>query len=73
MIKKIDECRNNPENSFRTKVGEHIPSVSTISPFKNIENKHDLYRCRDCMKNVCESLREYAMEIIIFKNKKGIH
>ena len=26
LIENIDGCKNNPENSFRTKVGEHIPS-----------------------------------------------
>ena len=25
LIKKIDECANNPENSSNTKIGEHIP------------------------------------------------
>ena len=25
-IEKIDECKNNPENSSTKKVGEHIPS-----------------------------------------------
>ena len=44
-IEKIDGCTNNPENSFTTKVGEHIlPSFSgsTILSFKSIENKHEL-------------------------------
>ena len=39
IIEKIDGCKNNPENSFVTKVGEYIPSgfsMSTISSFKNI-------------------------------------
>ena len=34
LIRKIDGCKNNPENSLTTKVGEHIPSgfsMSTIS------------------------------------------
>ena len=38
LIEKIDGCKNNPENSFTTKVGKHIPSgfsVSSISSFKN--------------------------------------
>ena len=26
LIEKIDGCKNNPENSFTTKVGKHIPS-----------------------------------------------
>ena len=53
LIEKIDECKNNPENSFTTKVSEHIPSgfsMSTILSFKSIENKHDIFRGRDCMK-----------------------
>ena len=56
MIEKIDGCKNNPENSSTTKVSEHIPpgfSMSTISSFTNIENKHDVYRGKDCMKKFC--------------------
>ena len=37
------DCKNNPENSFTTKLGEHIPSgflMFRISSLKNIENKH---------------------------------
>ena len=26
LIQKFDECKNNPENSFTTKVRKHIPS-----------------------------------------------
>ena len=39
LIGKIDECKNNLENSSTTKVGEHIPSGFA---FKSIENKHDV-------------------------------
>ena len=63
MCKKIGECKNNPENSFTKKVGKNIPSafsMSTISSFKNIENKHDVYISKDCF----WSLREHAMRII---------
>ena len=45
-IEKIDGCKNNSENSFTTKIRKHIPSgfsMSTISSFRNIENKHDPY------------------------------
>ena len=44
-LKKIDGCKNNPEKSSTTKVGEHILSgfsMSKISSLKNIENKHDV-------------------------------
>ena len=44
--------------------------MSTTSSFKSIENKHDVYRGKDCMKNFCESLRDHAMKIINFKKKK---
>ena len=70
LTKKFDECKNNPKNSFTTKVGKHIPSgfsMSTISSFKSIENKHVVYRGKDCMKIFCKFLREHAMEIINFK------
>ena len=36
--------------------------MSTMSEFKSIENKHDVYRGRDSMKKFCESLREHVME-----------
>ena len=43
--------------------------MSTISSFKNIENKY-VYRGQDCMKKFCESLKEHAMKIINLKKKK---
>ena len=73
MIEKINECKNNHENSPTTKVSEHIPSdfqMSAITLFRNIENKHDVYRGKDCIKKFCEILREHAMKIIYFKKKK---
>ena len=69
MIEKIDGCKN---SSSTKRVSEHIPSgfsMSTISSFRSIENKHDVYRGKDCMKKVCELLREYAMKMINFKKK----
>ena len=76
LIEKIDECKNNPENLSTTKVGEQTPSdfsMSSILSFTSIENKHDVYRRKDCMKKLCESLREHAMKIIIFRKKKRSH
>ena len=40
LLEKIDEHKNNTENSFTTKVGKHI-SVTTISSFKWIKDKRD--------------------------------
>ena len=47
LLEKIDGCKNNPENSSTTKVGDNIPSdfsMSTILSFRSIENKHKTYR-----------------------------
>ena len=69
----IDGCKNNPENSYTTKISEHIPSgvsMSTISSFRSIENKDDVYRGKDCTKKFCEVLREHAMKLIHFKKRK---
>ena len=72
IIEKIDGCKNNSENSSTTKVSKHIPSgfsISTISMFRRIENKHDVYRGKDCMEKFCELLRKPSMKNN-FKKKK---
>ena len=66
-IEKIDRCENNPENSSTAKVSEHIPSgflMSIISLFGSIENKHDTYGVKDCMKKICGYWREHTMNVI---------
>ena len=48
--KRLMDEKNNPENSSTTIVSEHIPSgfsMSTISSFRSIENKHDVYRVKN--------------------------
>ena len=73
IIENIDGCKINHENSSTTKVSKHIPlgfSMSVISSFRNIENNHDVYTDKDCIKKFCESLRKHAMKINNFKNKK---
>ena len=44
--------------------------MSKISSFRNIENKHDVYRDKDCIKKSYEFLREHAMKIINLKKRK---
>ena len=73
LIRKIDGCANNPEKSSTTEIGEHIPceySMSIIWGLDHIEEKHTLYRRKDCMKKSCNSLREHAKNIIDFEKKK---
>ena len=43
--------------------------MSTIPSFKGIENKCNVCRGKDCMKNFFEFSREHAIEIINFKKK----
>ena len=72
IIEKINRCKNNPENSSTTKTSEHIPSgfsISAISSTKSIENKHDIYRRKDCMKKFCEFFRELAMKVIHLRKR----
>ena len=73
LIEKID-AKNDPENSSTAKLSKHVPSsfpMSTVSLFRKIENKYDVYRGKDCMKKFCESLREqHALKVINFKKKK---
>ena len=42
----------------------------TISSFKSMGKKHDLYRGKGGMKKYCESLIEHAVKIINFIKKK---
>ena len=44
--------------------------MSTISSFRSIENKHGVYRGKDCMRKFYESFREHAMKIINFLKMK---
>ena len=45
--------------------------MSTISSFRTIEKKYDVYRGKDDMKKVFEFLREHAMKMIDIKKKKN--
>ena len=63
-------CKNDPENSSTTNLGEHILSCFSMSSIKSKGNKHDVHGGKKCIKNFCKYLREQAMEIINFKKKK---
>ena len=70
LIENIYGCKDNTENSYTRKVGEHISSsfsMPTILSFKNIENKHDVFRDNDCIKRLCESIGKHAVEITNIK------
>ena len=43
--------------------------MATITSFRSIKNKHDVYRGKNFMKKFCESLRARAMKIILKRKK----
>ena len=73
LIKNVDLNKNNPGKSSTTKASEHFPSgvfTSTISSFKEIENKYDVYRDKDCKEKFCKHFKEYKIKINDFKKGK---
>ena len=73
LIRKVDGFANNLEKSSTTNISEHVPckyTMSSIWAFGNRENKHILYRGKDCMKKFCTFLREHAKNIINSEKKK---
>ena len=50
----MDGRKSNPENPSTTNVGEHISSsflMPIVPLFESLENKHDVYRGKDCIKS----------------------
>ena len=45
----------------------------SISSFRSMNNKHDLYKGKDCIKKCCESCRQYVMNLINLKKKEIIN
>ena len=71
MSEKTDGCKNNSENSSTTKLSKQILSgfsMPTLSSFRSIKNKHDVYRGKEWM-NELKTQRENAMKIINFERK----
>ena len=69
----MDGCKNNLEKSSTAKEGGHVSSdfsMSPISSFKDIKNKHDVYKGEDCIKKFCECLKKHERRIINFKKNK---
>ena len=73
--RKVYGCKNNPENLFTIKVGEHILrgfAMSTIWTFEGIESKDNINGGEDCMKKFCGSLREHSVKKINFEKNRII-
>ena len=75
IIEKVHGCKNNPENSFITKVSKHIPSgfsVSTVSSFRSTENNHNEYRGKDCRKSFVNFWESYNSNYNSQKKKNKV-
>ena len=70
LIQKRYQWKLNPEKSSITKIGHSCGyATSMIWTSDAVENKHDVYRGKDCMKKIWESLRNYTMKIIKAEEK----
>ena len=75
LLENMNTCHNNPEKSSTTKINEHTPSgysLFTHCSFDTTKNKLDCCRGKNCMKNVCLNLKEYATKIINYEKKEMI-
>ena len=67
--------QNNPKESYTERKANHEPSrysLSLISSFNSKENKHSVYRGRDCIEKFCKDLKELATKIINYEEKDMI-
>ena len=74
LIKK-NSCQNNPNESYTERKAKHEPSgypLSLIDSFDLRENKHNVYRGKDCIKRFCSDLKELATKIMNFEEKEMI-
>ena len=72
LLIKQQSCKNNPNESYTERKAKHEPSgysSSLISSFDSKENKHNVYRGRDCIKSFCSDLKELGMKIINYEEK----
>ena len=76
LLEKINTCHNNPKRSSTAKINKHIPfgySLFTHCSFDTTKNKFDYYKDENCIKNLCQDLREHATKIIDYEKKEVIH
>ena len=72
---KQQSCQNNPKESYTERKAKHEPSrysLSLISSFNSKENKHSVYRGRDCIEKFCKDLKELATKIINYEENDMI-
>ena len=75
LLIKEQYCQNNPNESYTERKSKHEPSgysLSLISLFDSKENKHNVYRGRDCIKRFCSDIKELATKIVNYEEKEMI-
>ena len=75
LLIKQKSCQNNPNESYTERKAKHEPSgyaLILISLFDSKENKHNVYRGRDCIKRFCSDLKELRTKIINYEEKEMI-
>ena len=75
LLIKEQSCQNNPKRSYTERKAKHEPSgysLSLIYSFNSRENKHSVYRGRDCIEKLCKYLKELATKIVNYEEKDMI-
>ena len=75
LLEKMNTCHNNPKQSSTIKINKYTASgysLLTHCLFVPTKNKLDYYRGKNCMKNFCLDLKEYATKIINYEKKEMI-
>ena len=70
LLEKMHSCQNNPEKSYT----EHTPSGYSLfasCSFDAAKKKVDCYRGKCCMEKFYIDLREHAMTIVSYENKRN--
>ena len=75
LLIKEQSCQSNPKESYTERNAKHEPSgyaLSLICSFNSNENKHNVYRGRDCIAKFCKDLKGLATKIIDYEEKDMI-
>ena len=77
LLEKMSTCNNNPEKPSTTEINKHAASGyslftqcsvdTTKNKFKAKIYIKNYYRGKNCMKNFCLDLREYATKVINYE------
>ena len=76
LLVKQQSSQNNRQISYTEKIAIHKAwgySIKLVRTYDSDKNIHDFYRRKDCIKKICQDLKDEAMEIINYEKKKKWH